>query len=54
MSDNEIRKLLIEERKQERRIQREIEIEETVRDAAAWLCWGALGFVMFLGAYMIG
>lgn len=47
MSDNEIRQILIHQRKKER-------IKDAVEGIVAWTCWAALGFMMFCGAYMIG
>ena len=54
MSDNEIRQILIERKRQERALQRKEDIKESVKDLAAWTCWAALGYMMFLGAYMVG
>nr|AHF24054.1 hypothetical protein [uncultured bacterium Contig643] len=57
MSDNEIREILIQRKREEKRIemmQRREDIKETVGGIIAWTCWAALGYMMFLGAYMIG
>lgn len=57
MSDNEIREILIERKREARRIekmQRREDVRETVEGIIAWGCWAALGYMMFLGAYMIG
>lgn len=54
MSDNEIRQILIERKRKERQIQRREDIKETVKGFLAWGCWAALGYMMFIGAYMIG
>ena len=54
MSDNEIRRILIERKREERQMQRREDIKETVEGILAWGCWAALGYMMFIGAYMIG
>ncbi len=54
MSDNEIREILIEKRKQARREQKRDAIKENIEDALCWICWAALGYMMFAGAYMVG
>ncbi len=54
MSDNEIRQILIERKKEQRRMQRQEDLKETVESVIAWTCWAALGYMMFLGAYMVG
>jgi len=54
MSDEEIRQILIERKRQARKTERREEIKEFVGDALAWICWAGLGYMAFLGAYMIG
>lgn len=54
MSDEEIRRILIERKRQARKAERREEIKELVGDALAWICWVGLGYMAFLGAYMIG
>lgn len=54
MSDNEIRQILIERKREERQMQRREDIKETAEGILAWGCWAALGYMMFIGAYMIG
>lgn len=61
MSDNEIREILRERKKEERRMQREEallqrkeNIKEGIGDLLCWVCWAGLGYMMFLGAYMVG
>lgn len=54
MSDNEIRKILAERKREARKMQRREDIKETVGGIIAWACWLGLGYMMFLGAYMIG
>ena len=56
MNDNEIRQILIAQKRRERlqRMQRREDIKEMVGSALAWLCWAALIYMAFLGAYMIG
>lgn len=54
MSDNEIRQILIERKREERQMQRREDIKEAVEGILAWTCWAALGYMMFFGAYMIG
>ena len=54
MSDNEIRQILIERKRKERQMQRREDIKETVEGILAWGCWAALGYMMLIGAYMIG
>lgn len=54
MSDNEIRQILIERKRQEAKKQKRKEIIEIAGDMIGWICWAALGYMAFLGAYMIG
>ncbi|MBQ3281078.1 MAG: hypothetical protein IJH41_01600 [Eubacterium sp.] len=54
MSDNEIRQILIERKREERRMQRREDIKETAEGILAWACWAGLGYMMFLGAHMVG
>ena len=54
MSDEQIKQILIERKRQERALQRKEDIKENVKDLAAWICWAGLGYMMFLGAYMVG
>ena len=54
MSDNEIRQILIERKREDRRMQRRENIKETAEGILAWACWAGLGYMMFLGAYVIG
>ena len=57
MSDNEIREILVQRKREAKRIemmQRREDIKENVCSALAWVCWAGLGYMMFLGAYMIG
>lgn len=64
LSDNEIRQILIERKREERRMQREEalqqrkeeikeEIMEAVKGILAWASLFGLGYMAFLGAYMI-
>ena len=57
MTDEQIRQILAERKRQERAEllqQRREDIKESIEGAVAWLCWAALGYMMFLGAYMVG
>lgn len=54
MSDNEIRQILIQRRREERREMKREQIKDTIEGILAWTCWAALGYMMFLGAYMVG
>lgn len=58
MTDEQIRQILIERKRQERALQRKEDIKENIKenikDLAAWICWAGLGYMMFLGAYMVG
>lgn len=61
MSDNEIRQILIEKKREERRMQREEALQqrkEKIMEAAggilAWASLFGLGYMAFLGAYMVG
>lgn len=61
LSDNEIRQILIEKKREERRMQREEvlqqrkeEIMEATKGILAWASLFGLGYMAFLGAYMIG
>lgn len=61
MSDNEIKEILIQRKREARRIEemkrreeRREDIWELAGDALAWICWAGLGYMMFLGAYMVG
>lgn len=53
LSDNEIRQILIERKREERRMQRREDIKETVEGILAWASLFGLGYMAFLGAYMI-
>ncbi len=48
MSNNEIRQILIEERRKERAIQKREEIRELAGDALCWISWAALGYMLFV------
>ena len=54
LSDNEIRQILIEKKREERRMQREEalqrrkDIKETVEGVIAWTCLFGLGYMMFV------
>ena len=50
MSDNEIRKILAERKREAKREQ----IKETVEGILCWTCWAGLGYMMFLGAHIVG
>lgn len=54
MSDNEIREILRERKREERRMQRKEDIKETVEGLLCWACLFGLGYMAFLGAYMVG
>ena len=54
MSDNEIRKILIERKRKETLMQRREAARELIGDALCWICWAALGYIMFAGAFIIG
>lgn len=54
MSDNEIRQILIQRKREERREMKREQIKETVEGILGWACLFGLGYMMFLGAYMIG
>lgn len=54
MTDEQIRQILIERKRQKRALQRKEDIKENIKDLAAWICWAGLGYMMFLGAYMVG
>ena len=52
MSDNEIRQILIEQKKRERAMQRKANIRTAFDSLAGWASLTVLGYIMFLGAYM--
>lgn len=54
MSDEMIRQILRERKREERKMERRAETIELVKDAVAWICWAGLGYMMFVGAYMVG
>lgn len=55
MSDNEIRQILIEERRKERAMQKREEVRELVEGALCWISWAALGYILFaLGPIIAG
>lgn len=57
MSDNEIRQILIQRKREEREKRKEMkreQVKEAAKDIACWVCWAALGYMMFFGAYMVG
>lgn len=54
MSDEQIRQILIERKRQEREARNREAIKEAVEDALCWICWAGLTYMMFLGAYVIG
>lgn len=54
MSDEQIRQILIEKKREERRIQKREDVKEIIEGVIAWTCWAALIYMAFLGAYMIG
>lgn len=54
MSDNEIRQILIQRKREERKEMKREQIKEAAEDIACWICWAALGYMMFFGAYMVG
>lgn len=54
MSDNEIRQIIAQERREKRRKMKREQTKEAIKDIACWVCWAALGYMMFLGAYMVG
>lgn len=47
MSDNEIRQILIEERRKERARQKREEAIEIVESALCWISWAVLGYILF-------
>ena len=51
MSDNEIRQILIERKRQERKMQRREERKELAMDALAWLSWAVGGYMLYLLTY---
>jgi len=52
MNDYEIRKFLSERKKAKREMQR-ANRRESFAAVIGWSCWAALGYMMFLGAYMV-
>lgn len=54
MSDEQIRQILIERKKQARKAENREAIKSAIGDALCWVCWGAMIYMMFLGAYVIG
>lgn len=48
MSDDEIREILRERKRQERALQRKEDIKENIKDLVAWICWAGLGYMMFV------
>ena len=54
MSDEQIRQILIERKRQQRKAENRAAIQEAIGDALCWVCWGAMTYMMFLGAYVIG
>lgn len=53
MSDNEIRMVLIEEKK-EAMMQRRKENMQIIEGVLCWTLWAALGAAAYIGAFMIG
>ena len=54
MSDNEIRRILVERKREARRMQRRENAKETAEGILAWVCWAGLGYMIVLGAHMVG
>ncbi len=54
MSDNEIRQILIQRKKDAIEEMKREQIRELAESIACWACWAGLGYMAFLGAYMIG
>lgn len=54
MSDNEIRQILIQRKKDAIEEMKREQIRELAESIACWTCWAVLGYMAFLGAYMIG
>ena len=54
MSDEQIRQILIERKRRERKAQNREAIKEAIEGVLCWVFWGILTYMMFLGAYVIG
>ncbi|MBQ6455682.1 MAG: hypothetical protein IJJ31_00965 [Mogibacterium sp.] len=54
MSDEQIRQILIERKRQQRKAEIREAFKEAIGDALCWVFWGAMTYMMFLGAYVIG
>ena len=54
MSDNEIRQILAERKKQARNAERKEEIKEVTEAVLCWACLSGLTYMAFIGAYIIG